>query len=175
MHAVDKDCIFYLYDGKITGNTSVDGGAIYLNQEPSTLSMHGGEISGNTATGSGGGNICLINGNSDEQLRAGWEFINFIMQDEWVALNAIKTGYVPGTKSVAENETMKAAWAKDPNTRVAYDQLAWAYGNETPYFPERMEFVQIIAAATSLLIQEQSITPEEAFEQVQNDSAHLFN
>lgn len=38
-----------------------------------------------------------------------------------------------------------------------------------------MEFVQIIAAATSLLIQEQSITPEEAFEQVQNDSAHLFN
>ena len=127
------------------------------------------------ATGSGGGNICLINGNSDEQLRAGWEFINFIMQDEWVALNAIKTGYVPGTKSVAENETMKAAWAEDPNTRVAYDQLAWAYGNETPYFPERMEFVQIIAAATSLLIQEQSITPEEAFEQVQNDSAHLFN
>ena len=97
------------------------------------------------------------------------------MQDEWVALNAIKTGYVPGTKSVAENETMKAAWAEDPNTRVAYDQLAWAYGNETPYFPERMEFVQIIAAATSLLIQEQSITPEEAFAQVQNDSAHLFN
>lgn len=127
------------------------------------------------ATGSGGGNICLINGNSDEQLRAGWEFINFIMQDEWVALNAIKTGYVPSTKSVAENETMKAAWAEDPNTRVAYDQLAWAYGNETPYFPERMEFMQIIAAATSLLIQEQSITPEEAFAQVQSDAAHLFN
>ena len=55
VHAVDKDCIFYLYDGKITGNTSVDGGAIYVNQEPSTLSMHGGEISGNTATGNGGG------------------------------------------------------------------------------------------------------------------------
>ena len=55
VHVLDKDCQFFLYDGKITGNTSGDGGAIYLNQEPSWLIMQGGEISGNTATGSGGG------------------------------------------------------------------------------------------------------------------------
>ena len=55
VHVLDKDCHFYLYDGKITGNTSGDGGAIYLNQEPSWLIMQGGEISGNTATGNGGG------------------------------------------------------------------------------------------------------------------------
>ena len=55
VHVLDKDCMFYLYDGKITGNTSGDGGAIYLNQEPSWLIMQGGEISGNTVTGNGGG------------------------------------------------------------------------------------------------------------------------
>ena len=55
VHVLDKECTFYLYDGKITGNTSGDGGAIYLNQEPSWLIMQGGEISGNTATGNGGG------------------------------------------------------------------------------------------------------------------------
>ena len=55
VHVFDKDCQFFLYDGKITGNTSGDGGAIYLNQEPSWLIMQGGEISGNTATGNGGG------------------------------------------------------------------------------------------------------------------------
>ena len=55
VHMLDKDCQFFLYDGKITGNTSGDGGAIYLNQEPSWLIMQGGEISGNTATGNGGG------------------------------------------------------------------------------------------------------------------------
>ena len=55
VHVLDKDCQFFLYDGKITGNTSGDGGAIYLNQEPSWLIMKGGEISGNTATGNGGG------------------------------------------------------------------------------------------------------------------------
>ena len=55
VHVLDKGCQFFLYDGKITGNTSKDGGAIYLNQEPSWLSMQGGEISGNTASGNGGG------------------------------------------------------------------------------------------------------------------------
>ena len=55
VHVLDKQCQFYLYDGTITGNTSGDGGAIYLNQEPSWLIMQGGEISGNTATGNGGG------------------------------------------------------------------------------------------------------------------------
>ena len=55
VHVLDKDCQFFLYDGKITRNTSGDGGAIYLNQEPSWLIMQGGEISGNTATGNGGG------------------------------------------------------------------------------------------------------------------------
>ena len=55
VHVLDKDCMFYLYDGKITGNTSGDGGAIYLNQERSWLIMQGGEISGNTASGNGGG------------------------------------------------------------------------------------------------------------------------
>ena len=127
------------------------------------------------ATGTGGGNICLINGNSEEQLRAGWEFINFVLSDEWVATNSIKTGYVPTTKSVATYPTMVAEWEANPNSKVAYDQLAYAYGNETPYFPERMEFMQIIAAATSLLIQEQSITAQEAFDQVVADSSHLFN
>ena len=66
VHVLDKQCQFFLYDGKITGNTSGDGGAIYLNQEPSWLIMKGGEISGNTATGNGGvyiyrtGSVCQL-------------------------------------------------------------------------------------------------------------------
>ena len=66
VHVLDKQCQFFLYDGKITGNTSGDGGAIYLNQEPSWLIMQGGEISGNTATGNGGvyiyrtGSVCQL-------------------------------------------------------------------------------------------------------------------
>ena len=69
VHVLDKDCQFFLYDGKITGNTSGDGGAIYLNQEPSWLIMQGGEISGNTATGNGGG--IYINPSNSGQLKVG--------------------------------------------------------------------------------------------------------
>ena len=69
VHVLDKQCQFFLYDGKITGNTSGDGGAIYLNQEPSWLIMQGGEISGNTATGNGGG--IYINPSNSGQLKVG--------------------------------------------------------------------------------------------------------
>ena len=77
VHVLDKQCQFYLYDGKITGNTSGDGGAIYLNQEPSWLIMQGGEISGNTATGNGGGvyiyrtgSVCQLYGGKIENNKA---------------------------------------------------------------------------------------------------------
>ena len=77
VHVLDKDCQFFLYDGKITGNTSGDGGAIYLNQEPSWLIMMGGEISGNTATGNGGGvyiyrtgSVCQLRGGKIENNKA---------------------------------------------------------------------------------------------------------
>ena len=77
VHVFDKDCQFFLYDGKITGNTSGDGGAIYLNQEPSWLIMQGGEISDNTATGNGGGvyiyrtgSVCQLYGGKIENNKA---------------------------------------------------------------------------------------------------------
>ena len=78
VHVLDKDCQFFLYDGKITGNTSGDGGAIYLNQEPSWLIMQGGEISGNAATGNGGGvyiyrtgSVCQLYSGKIENNKAG--------------------------------------------------------------------------------------------------------
>ena len=78
VHVLDKDCQFFLYDGKITRNTSGDGGAIYLNQEPSWLIMQGGEISGNTATGNGGGvyiyrtgSVCQLYSGKIENNKAG--------------------------------------------------------------------------------------------------------
>ena len=52
---------FVLSAGTISGNKAVNGGAFYLDgckyfgdQDSSSLQVHGGEISGNTATGNGG-------------------------------------------------------------------------------------------------------------------------
>ena len=56
----------------------------------------------------GGGNVCIISeGNTDEQIKASWEFVQFLMSDEEVTYNTMHTGYVPVTKSVADYEGMK--------------------------------------------------------------------
>ena len=122
----------------------------------------------------GGGNIVLVEGNSEEQLAAGWEFVQFLMSDEQVANNAIVSGYVPVTKSVETNEKMVAFWSENPLFKVAYDQLNWGYCEETPFFLDRTEFKTNVSEVTTLLIQERSITPEEAIQQIKEITAHLF-
>ena len=73
----------------------------------------------------GGGNVCIISeGNTDEQIKASWEFVQFLMSDEEVTYNTMHTGYVPVTKSVADYEGMKDFWNENPLYKVAYDQTA---------------------------------------------------
>ncbi|MCL2441204.1 MAG: hypothetical protein FWD14_05650 [Treponema sp.] len=52
---VRDEAAFYMYGGKISGNTTDDnGGGVYVD-EGGTFNMYGGEISGNTANEKGGG------------------------------------------------------------------------------------------------------------------------
>lgn len=123
----------------------------------------------------GGGQITLVGkGNSDEQIAAGWEFLQFLMTDEQVALNAIGSGYLPITKSIATYETMTNFWAENPEYKVGYDQLTTGVCQETPFVVFLQEFTQNCWEACSLLIQDGSITPEEAVEMIKTNTAHLF-
>lgn len=123
----------------------------------------------------GGGNIGLMKTfNTEEQLNAGWEFIKFLFTDEMVAYNAINSGYLPTTKSVADSEDMKAFWAENPNWKLPYDQVDWGIEQAYPYFEGNSELKTNIQGAVSLLIQERSITAEEAVEQIKRDNEHLF-
>lgn len=123
----------------------------------------------------GGGNIGLMkSNNTQEQLDAGWEFIKYIISDEMVAYNAINSGYLPTTKSVAETETMQNFWAENPTYKIPYDQLDWGIEQAYPYFEGNSELKTNIQGQVSLLIQEQSITAEEAVEQMKAENEHLF-
>ena len=106
VHVLDKDCQFFLYDGKITGNTSGDGGAIYLNQEPSWLIMQGGEISGNTATGNGGvyiyrsGSVCQLYSGKIENNKASGN-------GGGIYINPSNSGQLKvGNKPIVQNNTV---------------------------------------------------------------------
>lgn len=130
----------------------------------------------NNAVYIGGGNIALVGcTNTEEQKAAGWEFLQYLMSDERVAAEAIGSGYLPVTKSVGSYPAMLEFWEKNPDAKVAYDEMV-NYGvcQEMPSVSTRTEFNANCEEAQSLLIQEQSITAEEAVEMIRKNSAHLF-
>lgn len=121
----------------------------------------------------GGGNICIVGGsNTQEQIDATWEFVKFLMSDEMVAYNAMNSGYLPTTKSAGESQAMKDFWAEHPLWKVAYDQLP--YAQDMPYSIYRLDFTDACQTATSLMVQEQSITAAEALQQIQDEASAIF-
>ena len=113
--------------------------------------------------------------NSEEEIQASWEFVKYIMGDEEQFFNAKTSGYVPCTKSVAEYPEMVSFWEENPEFKVAYDQLLnYGRGQEMPFVAVGQDFTQICWDNVSLLIQEQSITPEEAVENITTESADIW-
>ena len=124
----------------------------------------------------GGGQIAIVAGdNTEEQIAASWDFVEFLLTDDQITLTSKSTGYLPTTKSVADCEAMQAFWAENPLFKVAYDQLEeTGTCQEKPYVPFIQDFTQCCSDAVSLLIQEGSITPEEALQQIIDTSSVLF-
>lgn len=124
----------------------------------------------------GGGQIGIVGqGNTEEQIAAAWEFVQYLMSDEQITLTSRSTGYLPTTKSVANYEGMIEFWNENPLFKVAYDQLLEnGVCQEKPYVPYLQDYIQYCADAVSLLIQEKSITPEEAVQQIVDTSSILF-
>ena len=101
--------------------------------------------------------------------------MKFIMSDEQVYLNSTRSGYLPVTKSVATYEPMLKFWEENPTYKVPFDQmLEYGVCQEYPTFLDLQEFIVNIQDVVSLLIQDGSITPEEAVQQIKDNSAHLF-
>ena len=124
----------------------------------------------------GGGQLTLMaTGNDEKTLAAGWEFLQFLMSDEQVYNNSMATGYLPVTKSVANYDKMQAFWAENPTYKVPFEQMM-NYGvcQEYPTFTDLQEFIVNIQEQGDYLIQEKSITPEQAVEQIKTNTSHLF-
>lgn len=77
------------------------------------------------AVPTGGAQLILCDGNSDEETAGGWEFIKFLCSDEAQIYMSQKTGYVPATYSSVESSTMKAFYDENPQYKVAVDQLEY--------------------------------------------------
>lgn len=125
------------------------------------------------AAPTGGGNIAMISeGNDKEHLDAAWEFINFLMSDEQVAYSAAKTGYLPSTKTSIEEAVLQDLYAAFPQYKVAFDQLE--IGQEIPYSEYKDDFEKAWRSVCSLLIQDRSITAEEAIQMLKDEASIIF-
>jgi sn-glycerol 3-phosphate transport system substrate-binding protein len=99
------------------------------------------------ATPTGGANVVMLEGSKNKE--AAWEFIRFMMEDPNGAQQFIlDSGYLPFTTKMVESEPMQALWEKEPNRKVAYDQLQYAVDtNKHVAWPEVMhEFFSAIEA-----------------------------
>jgi sn-glycerol 3-phosphate transport system substrate-binding protein len=122
----------------------------------------------------GGANLAILAINTtDNQKAAAWEFMKFLMSDEQVAENSINSGYLPVTKTAKNLTILQDHWAKYPQAKVAYDQLP--YSQDLPWSPYLSEYKAHMAAVFSKLIQDRSITAEEAIAEIQAQAEQIFH
>lgn len=130
----------------------------------------------NKAVEIGGGQLVMIGeGNDEKTLAAAWELLQFLMSDNEVYENSMATGYLPITKSVGNFDKMQEFWAANPTYKVPFDQmLDHGVCQEYPAFTALQEFIVNWQEACSLMVQEGSLTPEQAVQMIKENNAHLL-
>lgn len=75
-----------------------------------------------------GGNFLPIMAQSEEEQKAAWEFMKFIMQPEWLAKWSENTGYLPPRQDVAEDPNgLKVYIAENQLLGIAFKEMDGIY------------------------------------------------
>jgi sn-glycerol 3-phosphate transport system substrate-binding protein len=77
----------------------------------------------------GGATLYISNKSAPEKQAAAWEFAKFLTTAENQAQWSADTGYIPVRKSSADVAVLKDHWAKNPQFKVAYEQLLTGVNN----------------------------------------------
>ncbi len=85
-----------------------------------------GKEAGTYASVPGGGNLYIMDGVSDAQKEAAWEFIVFLTEAERTANYSIETGYVAGRQSAYDTDVMQSYIADIPQAADTRDALQYA-------------------------------------------------
>jgi len=107
------------------------------------------------ANPTGGANIVMLS--DAKQKEAAWEFVRWMMNEPEGALQfVVDTGYLPFMAKMVESQLIQDLWAKEPNRKVAYDQLAHAVDtNKDVAWPEIMH--EFFAAIEAIMYDSQDI------------------
>jgi sn-glycerol 3-phosphate transport system substrate-binding protein len=76
------------------------------------------------AVPTGGTMFVLMRAAPEEEKRAAWEFVRWMCERDQTISWSTRTGYMPVTRPAVERLIEQGWYARHPNDRVAYDQLA---------------------------------------------------
>ena len=131
-------------------------------------------VYGGYGSNGGGGNLCVVGAeHSEEEIAASWEFIKFLESDEWAAKRAADTGYLPATKTSTETDTIKTLWEENPLAKIAFEQLQ--YSRDCNWSTHQSEYSTYIKQAMSYVIQDKSMTAEEAVDYLKEQEKIVFS
>ncbi len=77
-----------------------------------------------------GTDLAIFNTATPEEQQAAWEFVKFLLSPQIQAFWAIKTGYLPVTKSAVETQAWKNYAASNPMANILVSQIP--YGSSDP-------------------------------------------
>ena len=120
----------------------------------------------------GGSNLMMFQGHSEEEERAGWEFIKFMTNAENALKWANGTGYLPLRESCTELDEYKEMVAADPNLQIILDNVQ--YSAEATFIPEYAETKEIIANEIQKCILEEDYSSEQAVQSIADRVENLF-
>lgn len=121
----------------------------------------------------GGSNLMMFKGHSEEEEKAGWEFLKYMLNTENTTKWASGTGYLPVKKSCLETEEYKKVLNDDPNFQTIVDQVEYCT-YKTPFIPQYQEAKEIFAAEIQKCILEDNYTPEDAIKSMDSRVGALF-
>ncbi len=120
----------------------------------------------------GGGDVSIIaSNNNEQQLAASWEFVKFLMSDEEIATRSKASGYLPVTEGSVK--LMEDFFKENPNFATAFE----ARKQSTDVVGEgvkKSEWNTQFTTMMSYVIQDQSMTPEEGLDFLEEMSKTIF-
>ncbi|WP_232698207.1 ABC transporter substrate-binding protein [Brevibacillus daliensis] len=122
-------------------------------------------------TPTGGANLVVLKKSPEEEKKAAFDFISWMTDTAQTTRWSAATGYMPVTNDALEAAEMKAVFDKDPNFKVAVDQLQ--YGKPRPMVPGYKELQEVIMTEIQKVVLGQS-TIDDALKQAETKSEKLL-
>ena len=122
-----------------------------------------------------GGNMLVCFSNNPDEIRACWAFMKFLYEDDNIADWVINTGYLPVTRTAAENSDKLGAFlAENEMMQAALDTWQYAVAWTSWPGPNGMQVDQVLIDMRDAIISNY-VDPDTAIRQAQDEINRLLD